>query len=197
LPLAGDFIRNRLFNLPLRRSDFGPEELTRWIPIVVKSKSRDEMLNGLVEIERSDERSYGFKLRMVQCHILKGKAQYIRRLKILRAQGKGPDLGAWASRMVYQLQLPLTKPNKQTLEKALDGAYRHDVSVRAKSLASRNFNFKKRASSWLDSNQLFYLADPTFIFVTADQKLIREVSGSSQAKRVLHFNQLLRMAARK
>jgi hypothetical protein len=129
---------------------------------------------------------------------VKGKTQYIRRLKALKAQAKKPyDIRTWASRMVYQLRLPLKRENKEIIEKALDAAYHHDKSVRAKSVASRKFNFKKHANSWLDSNQLFYLADPNFIFVTMDKKLIGEVTGSSQAKRVILFQQLLRMAQNK
>lgn len=195
LPLVRDFVRNRLFDLPMSRTDFGPDELSKWIDILVRSASRAELLNGLVALDRSGELTYGFKLRMVQCHILKGKAQYIRRLRALRAQAREPDnIGYWASKMVHQLQLPLTRANKQILQKALEPVYRHDASVRAKSLTNRNFNFKKHASSWLDSNQLFYLADSNFVFVSADAKLIQELSGSTQAKRVILFDQLLRMA---
>jgi hypothetical protein len=195
LPLVRDFVRSRLFNLPISRVDFGPDELSKWIDIVVRSASRTELLKGLVELDRSGAQTYGFRLRKVQCQILRGKAQYIRRLRVLRAQARKPDdIEPWASRMVHQLQLPLTKANKQTVEKALEPVYRHDASVRGKSLTNRNFNFKKHASSWLDSNQLFYLADPNFIFVTADAKLIRELAGSAQAKRVILFDQLLNIA---
>jgi hypothetical protein len=194
LPLVGDFIRNRLFGLPLRRQDFGPDELSKWIDIVVRSSSRADLLSGLVELYESDPQSYGFKLAMVRDHISKGKAQYVERLKALKAEGKKRhDIETWASRMVYQLQLPLTKENKRKIEEALDIAYHHDVRIRTKS-KDKKFNFEKHASSWLDSNQLFYLADPNFIFVTADRKLVQEVSASSQAKRTLLFDDLLKIA---
>jgi hypothetical protein len=193
LPLVGDFIRERLFGIPITREGFAPSELSRWAEIVIRSTSRAKLLNGLVEINTSDPQSYGFKLRMVQCHILKGKAQYIRRLKVLKAKAS-ETIGDWASRMVYDLRLRLTIENKRVIERALDAVYQHDRSVRTKSVAHEKFNFKKHATSWLDSQQLFYLADPNFIFVTGDAKLIREVSASSQAKRTIHFQDLLKLS---
>ncbi|HEY4903113.1 MAG TPA: hypothetical protein VIH89_06540 [Candidatus Sulfotelmatobacter sp.] len=84
--------------------------------------------------------------------------------------------------------------NRLRIEDALDAQYHHDVSMRIKA-RSADFNFKKNSTAWLDSSQLVYLAEPTFIFVTADERLVRDTKGSSQAGRILLLREFLSLAS--
>jgi hypothetical protein len=102
--------------------------------------------------------------------------------------------GLRASGTVSALKLDLTLENRIKVESTLDAFYRHDVSMRKKA-EQKDFNFKKNSTAWLDSSQLIYLADPTFIFVTADDKLIDSLAESTQLSRVLSFWNLLELAS--
>jgi hypothetical protein len=195
LPLTGEFVRSRVFGLPTSRPEFDPEILRRWLPVITRARTRAEMENGLVSLGPDDNWTFGVNLKLVKRQILKGKAKYIRRLKRLRESHPGPlSIETWASGMVSALKLGLTLENRLKVQSALDAVYWHDVWMR-KNAANKQFNFKKNSSAWLDSSQLNYLADPTFIFVTTDGRLIDSLATSAQRCRVLSFADLLRMAS--
>lgn len=88
----------------------------------------------------------------------------------------------------------MTRENRLKVEEYLDAQYRHDVSMRIKA-RSEGFNFKKNSTAWLDSSQLVYLAEPTFIFVTADEKLVKDTAESVQATRILLLRDFLSLAS--
>ena len=195
LPLTGEFVRSRVFGLPTSRPEFDPEILRRWLPVITRARTRRDMESGVVSLGPHDNWTFGVNLRLVKRQILKGKAAYIRRLKHLRESHPGPlPVERWASGMVSVLKLDLTLENRQRVQSVLDAVYRHDVWMR-KNASNKGFNFKKNASAWLDSSQLNYLADPTFVFVTTDGRLIDSLAGSVQRSRVLSFSDLLRMAS--
>jgi hypothetical protein len=187
LPLSGEFVRTRVFGLPASRPDFDPKMLCRWLPVIMRANTRQEMENGLVGLGPDDHWTFGVNLRLV--------AAYIRRLKKLRISHPGPlPIETWASGTVSALKLDLTLENRIKVESTLDAFYRHDVSMRKKA-EQKDFNFKKNSTAWLDSSQLIYLADPTFIFVTADDKLIDSLAESTQLSRILSFWNILELAS--
>jgi len=195
LPLSGEFLRTRLFGLPPSRPDFDPRVLQRWLPVITGAKTRQEMEDGLIEPGPADKLTYGINLKVVQRQILKGKAGYIRRLKKLRIEIPSTiPISTWASGMVSKLGLELTLENRLRIERALDAQYRHDVSMRIKA-SNKDFNFKKNSTAWLDSSQLIYLAEPTFIFVTADDRLLKDIASSVQARRVMSFRDFMSLAS--
>ena len=196
LPLSAEFLRTRLFGKAPTRPDFDPEALQRWLPIIASARTRKDMESGLIELgQAQDELTYGINLRLVQLQILKGKAGYIRRLKKLRSEIPSTiPISTWASSVVSKLGIDLKLENRLRIEEALDAQYRHDVSMRIKA-RSADFNFKKNSTAWLDSSQLVYLAEPTFIFVTADERLVKDTAGSSQAGRILLLREFLSLAS--
>jgi hypothetical protein len=195
LPLTGEFVRTRIFGLPSSRPEFDPEILRRWLPVIMRARTRQEMENGLVELRSDDSWTFGVNLQLIKRQILKGKAKYIRRLKKLRLSHPEPlSIETWAADTVSALKLELTLANRLKVESALNALYWHDVSMRNKA-QNEDFNFKKNSTAWLDSSQLFYLADPAFVFVTADDKFIDSLAASTQRSRVLSFWKLLELAS--
>jgi hypothetical protein len=193
-PLTGEFIRTRIFGLQPSRQDFSPDAIARWIPIVLRAQTRRDLTEGRIVPQPNSPISLGMDLRKIKRQILRGKAAYIKRLKSLRKSHPGVlSRESWAAGVVVALKLDKTLENRERIEISLDALYHHDVSVRQKA-ADPGYNFKKHASTWLDSQQLYYLADPTYVFVTNDGQLKQETAKSTQSKRIITFQELLGFA---
>lgn len=61
------------------------------------------------------------------------------------------------------------------------------------SMVKSDYNFAAHADDLIDAQQLYYLLDPQMYFVTNDNRLIDYVRKSSQANRILTFDQLVVM----
>jgi hypothetical protein len=190
LPLSKEFLRTRLFGLPPSRPDFDPEVLKQWLPIIANARTRMEMETGQIDLGHPTA-TFGLNLELIRQQVSKGKAGYIRRLKKMGEETLSVMThAAWASSMVAGLGLRLTPENQLAVKKALDAQYCHDVSMMTKA-RNGNFNYIKNSSAWLDAAQLVYLADPTFIFVTGDERLIKDAAQSEQARRIVSFRYFL------
>jgi len=66
---------------------------------------------------------------------------------------------------------------------ALSAAYEYAVWIR-RDLKSPSFSPSKHKSSWIDRQQLFYLADPAMHILCDDNDFLRRSGGSSQKARV-------------
>lgn len=55
------------------------------------------------------------------------------------------------------------------------------------------YRFDEHPEDLVDAQQLYYLLDPEMYFVTNDNRLIDYVRGSSQANRIITFDQLAAM----
>jgi hypothetical protein len=193
-PLSGEFVRTRIFSLEPRRQDFSPEVLMRCVPIVLRAQARTDLTEGSIVLSPYSPLSWGIDLPKIQGQIRSGKEAYIKRLESLRQSHPGVlSRESWAAGKVIALELDRTLENRQRIEVSLDAVYRHDVSVRQKA-NNPSYNFTKNASAWLDSQQLHYLADPTYIFITNDGRLKKEAAKSTQSKRIITFQELLGFA---
>jgi hypothetical protein len=76
---------------------------------------------------------------------------------------------------------------------ALDAARRYDFFL-FDIAKNRKYDFTKHDSDWLDVMQLCYLGDPLIHFVTCDGDFKVRTSGSSQAERIISFEELRAMA---
>jgi hypothetical protein len=70
----------------------------------------------------------------------------------------------------------------------LDAAFTHRKFILRQALTTM-YDFERDASAFNDLQQLFYLADPAFVFVTEDGRLRHAVMKSKQASRILSFAQ--------
>jgi hypothetical protein len=92
------------------------------------------------------------------------------------------------------MQVPTTAENKAKILSTMDAAWRYELS-RYQLARTPAYDFSRHASDWLDSQLLYYLADPTIHLVTYDTKRLRHgTRGSTQSSRILHFDDLLAMA---
>jgi hypothetical protein len=70
----------------------------------------------------------------------------------------------------------------------LDAAFTHRKFILRQALTTA-YNFEQDASSFHDLQLLFYLADPAYLLVTEDASLKHAVARSSQAARILGFQE--------
>jgi hypothetical protein len=85
---------------------------------------------------------------------------------------------------------PETKENVTLVSRGLDAAYCHLSQVHHESTKGK-YKVGNKLQDWIDNQQLMYLADPDFIFVTADRPLIAKVRKSVDHDRVKEFNEFV------
>ncbi len=196
LPLVGDFVRDRVFRKLPRRQDFHPDRLRLWPRIILRAKDKAQLKSGAVSLNKPghSQRRYGFDLALLQRQVREGKANHSRALAELRSGVlRRSPRQIWASSVLERIEVPVNTPNVQRLLAALDAAYCYDESLWT--LAEEHtYDFARHDSDWLDEQQLFYLADPTVLFVTSDEKIRQRTSNSNQASRILSFDQLKTLA---
>jgi hypothetical protein len=74
LPLVGDYVRNKVFQLPSRRHDFQSNKLKLWVEIILAAKNRDELAAGKVTLRKLGHsgKEYGFSFPLLQSQIERG-----------------------------------------------------------------------------------------------------------------------------
>jgi hypothetical protein len=197
LPLVGDFLRTRVFGKPLRRRDFHPSRLGLWPKIILRAKYRAQLEGGVtLDSPTHKGRRYGFSLAALLRQIQEGKTNHSRVLGELRSgtlRRSSPQI--WATAVLHRIELSADSSNIQKLLTALDAAYHYDQSL-WELAENQTYDLTRHDSDWIDEQQLFYLADPTVLFVTSDTRIKRRTSKSRQADRILSFEELKILAAR-
>ena len=155
LPLVGDYVRMKIFQLPPRRLDFQPNKFKLWVDVILAAKSRDELAAGKVRLRKAGHSSkeYGFSFPMLQQQIEQGKAVHAVRLEQLRDGSllrSTPE--TWATAVRGLIGVDVNDESSSKLLAGLDAAYHFDVSLW--NLAKdKNYDFREHDSDWLDSQQ--------------------------------------------
>ena len=195
LPSVLDFIRSNLFDLAPRKPDFGPEKLRIWVDVILKAKTKTEVC-GPITLSRSGNwnKQYGFDLSLLANQIQQGKQHHATELKELRQERlRIPTPERWTESRLRECGIEISPPNVTRLLAGLDAARRYDFFLF--DIANNGeYDFARHDSDWLDIMQLCYLGDPLIHFVTCDKDFKVRTSGSSQAKRILSFDELKAMA---
>jgi hypothetical protein len=134
--------------------------------------------------------SYGADLANRADEIRKGKRQDAERLEKLRSGDlHASTADTWARAVLTRMKDPATAENNAKLLSAMEAASLYELT-RYGLAKNTNYNFKKYESDWLDSQLLYYLADPMVRLVTYDAKIRDRTKGSTQSDRIPHFDDL-------
>jgi hypothetical protein len=71
---------------------------------------------------------------------------------------------------------------------SVDAHFTHSCFIKRQALTT-TYNFRRDTGLVVDSQLLFYLADPAYVLVTNDGPLRKAIAGSIQSARVLSFNE--------
>ena len=191
LPTVGDFVRSKVFGLPARRPDFRPHKLQRWADVVLAATSKSSLHRGVVLHRAGQSRkTYGFDLQLLAKQIEDGKKSHARRLEELRQGNLSPSTtDTWTRAVLRLMDVPATAANQTKLLTALDAACHYDVSLYGMA-KNRNYDFSRHDSDWIDSQQLYYLADSSVRIVTRDANIRFLTMSSTQRDRILSFDDL-------
>jgi hypothetical protein len=187
LPMPGEFVRDRLLGLPQIRSEFSPSVLqNEWMPIIKAATNKYELTQTGVLM---DGCCRGIDLTLVKNQSEEGKAVWVRELELAKNGGKRmPPRNTYAEFILhFDLKADATTENIRKVSEGLDAGYCHLSHVHHESTKG-NYRFDKHPQDWIDNEQLMYLADPDFTFVTLDRRLIAKLAKSSQKARVREFN---------
>jgi len=193
LPLVGDFVRRKVFGFPARRPDFRSGWLQIWAEVVLAAKTKADLQNGKVVLRKAGHsgRSYGIDLQLLVRQIAEGKESHAQRLEKLR-QGEllSSTSTTWSTAVLGLIGVPANDANRAKLLEALDAAHKYDESLYDMA-KNHNYDFSQHDTDWIDSQQMYYLADPSVLFVTCDSNIAFRVRGSTQRSRILNFPELI------
>jgi len=187
LSMPADFLRERLFRLPPIRTEFVPSVLqNQWMPIIKAAKSKDELAQTGVPMGSSYG---GIDLALVRNQSKQGKDLWVQELELAKSGKKGmPTRDLYAEFILnFNLRATTTSENIRRVAAGLDAAYCHLEQVHHEGTKS-TYRFDNHPQDWIDNQQLMYLADPKYTFVTLDGRLISKLRKSTQNVRVQNFN---------
>lgn len=188
LPLAADFVRRVVFKRPIRAKAFQSGKLKRWVKVILNAPSKRDLLAGNVLVHRQ---TYGSDIAPLVADIREGKRRDVERLeKLQRGQLRASTRESWARQVLLRMDVPASIENLAALHSSMDAAW-HYEAFRYGMAKDPRCNFATRASDWLDSQLLYYLADPQLHLVTFDARLRARVKDSTQSTRVVLFDDLL------
>lgn len=191
LPLASDFVRSVVFNLQIRAKAFQPSKLKRWVEVILNARTKADLRDGRVTLRGQ---SYGSDISRLVEHVRKGKEQDAERLeKLRRGELKPSTPNTWAEQLLLRMEVPATAENVAAILSAMDAPWQYELA-RYDLAEHSTYDFVKHESDWLDSQLLYYLADPVIHFITFDSRVKDRTRGSAQSNRILHFNDLLAKA---
>jgi hypothetical protein len=191
LPTVGDFVRAKVFGLSARKLDFQPRKLCLWAEVALAATRKSSLQSGVTLHKAGRSRqTYGFDLQLLLKQIEEGKQSHSQRLEGLR-QGKllASTPGSWSRSVLRLLGVPLTDANAKTILIALNAAHRYDISL-YEMAKNHAYDFSRHDADWIDSQQLYYLADSSVRFVTCDANIGLRTMNSTQRDRVLSFDEL-------
>jgi hypothetical protein len=194
LPFPGAFAARVLFQKRIHNPDFEPEQLAKWLLVVLRARKKTDLLEG-VKLPGRVATFNGLDLARVEGDLQRGKDHHIVRLKRARAAKRPPPSREEWGYLLNSIGGVEAHNDAESVRitDAFDAAYALDRAL-FEQIRNDSYDLAKHDSDFLDMNQLFYLCDPRVRMVTMEQKLPGRIASSIQRDRVLHFNDLLKLA---
>jgi len=140
LPFAGAFALKKLLGLKSPATKFGPKDFENWFRIVIRAKSREELIEGTVMHPVDSRKTY--RLNPAEISRQTDLAKHKKRLKLLQNSGSPilPDLNGaqvWHVTFGGSLQKKAIR-----FHQGLDAAYEYDKELR-RCAAQTAYNFDR------------------------------------------------------
>ncbi len=191
LRFPGAFVLWKVLGLKSAVTKFDPAHFEKWFRLVLRAKSRDQMVNGLVNDPLSSRIGFRFDPEKIRAQQEAGKAAHRERLEKIREAGEidvpGP---VWAAGIAQSVGHRVNEEQARRLLVGLDAAFRYRNELR-RIVCTNPYNFDKHKGDWVDWQQLFYLCDPQIHLLTDDDGIKNRVGDSIQLDRILLFRTFL------
>lgn len=163
-------------------------------PVLVNTYQPWQMAEAMVSVLRHSSVSIELRdwLAEIRTNHQSGTENYVSTHDEMRQVGQVvPDRELWLRAKTRHLGiLRLSDEEIQKLGVALDAAYQYAAWIR-RELKNPHYQPSKRASAWVDYQQLFYLCDPTIHMLYVDNDFTERTGGSSQQSRLLKLSDVM------
>ena len=183
LPFPAKFALKTALGVDSRVSRFDAEEFHNWSKCVTSAKSREALGNAEVEMD-SMLLTYGIDFGKIKRQHEAGRAAFIKRMAYLRGHRRLPSRDEVALGILRAQHVIPQPADADKLADALDAAYHYEIFLLSTD-NSYDFGADKHHGDWVDSQLLYYLADPEMYILTDDSKLKKRCLPSPQADRIL------------
>ena len=167
-----------------------PETYRRQISIVLQARDMRTLTHGVTQLTCDKNYEYGMDFGLLLGPMNKGKHTHITTLQEMRDGKKiappTKNIWAFAWAALFGIQLEISECAK--MANALDAAYTYQTFLWNEAL-NGEYKFENHDTDWIDSNLLYYLANPDLHIVVSDSKLQRRIAPSPQSARVHDFRE--------
>jgi len=183
LTFPAKFVLKQVLQVDSPISPFDPADFKQWCAIITASPSREALTNGEVEMG-SPLLTYGVDFAKIKTQHEAGRKAFVERMAYLRQSYVRPT-PLQVARGILRGQNVIPQPaDADKLACALDAAYQYEMFL-LNTDASYDFGAEKHRGDWIDSQLLYYLADPDMHIMTDDVRLKRRCESSHQANRII------------
>jgi hypothetical protein len=188
LRFPGHFLLVNILGESKKNHLFEPEDFSLWVRATLRAANLTELQEGKVDLG-DKSCTFGMNLEKIEKQHLTGIDEHVKLLTDFR-DGKfiaPPDSNKWAHGILESLHDDASAQKCMRASNSLDAAYRYDRAL-LNMAKNKNYDFSKKSSDWIDFQQLFYLADPSVLFVTEDKHFKNRTSGTVQANQIVSFD---------
>jgi hypothetical protein len=187
------FAIKRALQIDIGQEFHPPEECERYIRLVLKARSRLEIETGKIVLSPL-QRKQGTGMRLddmrdARLAIVKDHIELLHRVRS-GAQAVPSPLD-WARSILYKSGAPVTDAGAAKFLDAADAVYHYDKWLWKQTPGTYRFDSREHEGDLMDSEQLYYLADPGMIFLTEDRRIKQRIAYSSKLNQVLLFRNFI------
>ncbi len=189
LPFPITFALKTILGFAAPLTELGTKEFKQALTITFRARTRDDLFTGNVKLPGGGSRRYGIDPELISNPMAIGEAQHVASLERLKAGMIAfPPPEVWAAALAEDVGCVLTDVQAQKMAEGLEAAYAYDLEIAR--LMRSGYNATKNRNDWIDSQQLFYLSDPTMHLITDDSKIRDRCKTSDQSNRIILVSEL-------
>jgi hypothetical protein len=183
LTFPAKFVLKTVLNIDCPVSHFDASDFAQWARVVLSAPSRHAIDQGEVDLGSSLV-SYGLSFDKIKSQHEAGLTFFANQMHLRRALSKQPTREEkWTAFLRTQGIVPCDG-DVQAIGDALDAAYHYEVWLTKQHL-TYDYKSEKHRGDWVDSQLLYYLADPNMHILTNDGHLQSRCVTSKQANRII------------
>ena len=184
LDFPGAFVLRTVLDCKSPVAKLNKGDFEQWLNVTLGASTRDDLVQGRVEMYRSERVAFGLNPEVIAKQQKSGRNIHIEAWEKRVAENVPcPSKDVWAAALLIGQGIIYQASDLEKIGAALDAAYEYD-SFLFRVAPKYNFHADRNAGDWIDSQMLFYLADPQMHIVTCDTRLRERISKSPQAIRV-------------
>jgi hypothetical protein len=192
LPFPGRFVLDRAFGNPKPHPGFEPSDFKNWATVLLTAANKKQLADADVDLlELSKDATFGFNFDLIIKPQQNGIDEHTRIYEGIRDREEDcPSSEQWADGFLVANGLELTTENRRLAMGKIDAALVLAAHL-CKLARTTEYKFENHKGDWVDSQHLYYLADPELYIVTMDNPLKERIKTSAQAGRVVGPQELL------